>query len=204
MIYIICPLNLRLGRWYYRQAYSPAGSCVIPYRYGVKRLGPAEYILSIQIRRLENGYIALSQERYIMDVLVIVYITLVLDVNYYHFDPVYRFWSTAARGASNFFLTTIRTPDRWKTPPPRWKLHAPSYLCHADRTLSGLRLFWSRNEHYFKKEKDIDTDADKIDTIGQLLLDPKLKVWYSSNSASHAQKTYYETFTTTALGGVKC
>ncbi|SCV73813.1 BQ2448_6243 [Microbotryum intermedium] len=74
--------------------------------------------------------------------------------------------------------------------PPRWKLHAPSYLCRADRTLSGLRLFWSRNEHYFKKEKDIDTDADKIDTIGQLLLDPELKVWYSSNSALHAQKTY--------------
>ncbi|SCV70152.1 BQ2448_1552 [Microbotryum intermedium] len=40
------------------------------------------------------------------------------------------------------------------------------------------------------KEKDIDTDADKIDTIGQLLLDPKLKVWYSSDSASHTQKTY--------------
>ncbi|SCV68078.1 BQ2448_199 [Microbotryum intermedium] len=75
--------------------------------------------------------------------------------------------------------------------PPRWKLHAPSYLCRADRTLSGLRLFWSCNEHYFKKEKDIDTDADKIDTIGQLLLDPKLKVWYSSDSASHAQKTYH-------------
>ncbi|SCV70790.1 BQ2448_3552 [Microbotryum intermedium] len=74
--------------------------------------------------------------------------------------------------------------------PPRWKLHAPSYLCRADRTLSGLRLFWSRNERYFKKEKDIDTDADKIDTIGQLLLDPELKVWYSSDSASHAQKTY--------------
>ncbi|SCV72356.1 BQ2448_3893 [Microbotryum intermedium] len=74
--------------------------------------------------------------------------------------------------------------------PPRWKLHAPSYLCRADRTLSGLRLFWSCNEHYFKKEKDLDTDADKIDTIGQLLLDPELKVWYSSNSALHAQKTY--------------
>ncbi|SCV67545.1 BQ2448_5156 [Microbotryum intermedium] len=38
-------------------------------RYGVKRLGPAEYILGIQIRRLDNGSIALSQERYIMDVL---------------------------------------------------------------------------------------------------------------------------------------
>ncbi|SDA01116.1 BZ3500_MvSof-1268-A1-R1_C085g00466 [Microbotryum saponariae] len=32
-------------------------------RYGVKRLGPAEYILGIQIRRLEDGSIALSQER---------------------------------------------------------------------------------------------------------------------------------------------
>ncbi|SCV73794.1 BQ2448_6224 [Microbotryum intermedium] len=73
---------------------------------------------------------------------------------------------------------------------PCWKLHAPSYLCRADRTLSGLRLFWSCNERYFKKEKDIDTDADKIDTIGQLLLDPELKVWYSSDSALHAQKTY--------------
>ncbi|SCZ94112.1 BZ3500_MvSof-1268-A1-R1_C079g00423 [Microbotryum saponariae] len=39
-------------------------------RYGVKRLGPAEYILGIQIRRLEDGSIALSQERYIMDVMV--------------------------------------------------------------------------------------------------------------------------------------
>ncbi|SGY38230.1 BQ5605_C003g01982 [Microbotryum silenes-dioicae] len=38
-------------------------------RYGVKRLGPAKYILGIQIRRLDNGSIALSQERYIMDVL---------------------------------------------------------------------------------------------------------------------------------------
>ncbi|SCV67549.1 BQ2448_5160 [Microbotryum intermedium] len=74
--------------------------------------------------------------------------------------------------------------------PPCWKLHASSYLCRADRTLSGLRLFWSRNERYFKKEKDIDTDADKINTIGQLLLDPELKVWYSSDSASHAQKMY--------------
>ncbi|SCV71301.1 BQ2448_2889 [Microbotryum intermedium] len=37
--------------------------------YGVKRIGPAEYILGIQIRRLDNGSIALSQERYIMDVL---------------------------------------------------------------------------------------------------------------------------------------
>ncbi|SGZ16118.1 BQ5605_C029g10730 [Microbotryum silenes-dioicae] len=38
-------------------------------RYGVKRLGPAEYILGIQICRLDDGSIALSQERYIMDVL---------------------------------------------------------------------------------------------------------------------------------------
>ncbi|SGY91594.1 BQ5605_C038g11683 [Microbotryum silenes-dioicae] len=38
-------------------------------RYRVKRLGPAEYILGIQIRRLDDGSIALSQERYIMDVL---------------------------------------------------------------------------------------------------------------------------------------
>ncbi|SGY16095.1 BQ5605_C012g06756 [Microbotryum silenes-dioicae] len=58
--------------------------------------------------------------------------------------------------------------------PPRWKLHAPSYLCHTDRTLSGLRLFWSCNDRYFKKEK-IETDVAKIDIIGQLLLDPELK-----------------------------
>ncbi|SDA06521.1 BZ3501_MvSof-1269-A2-R1_Chr4-2g06567 [Microbotryum saponariae] len=32
-------------------------------RYGVKRLGPAEYILGIQIRRFDDGSIALSQER---------------------------------------------------------------------------------------------------------------------------------------------
>ncbi|SGY15947.1 BQ5605_C012g06710 [Microbotryum silenes-dioicae] len=38
-------------------------------QYGVKRLGPAEYILGIQIRRLDDGSIALSQERYIMDML---------------------------------------------------------------------------------------------------------------------------------------
>ncbi|SGZ26794.1 BQ5605_C025g09958 [Microbotryum silenes-dioicae] len=37
--------------------------------YSVKQLGPAEYILGIQIRRLDDGSIALSQERYIMDVL---------------------------------------------------------------------------------------------------------------------------------------
>ncbi|SCZ95632.1 BZ3500_MvSof-1268-A1-R1_C057g00254 [Microbotryum saponariae] len=40
-------------------------------RYGVKRLGPAEYILGIQIRRFDDGSIALSQERYIMDVLAL-------------------------------------------------------------------------------------------------------------------------------------
>ncbi|SGY57332.1 BQ5605_C006g04257 [Microbotryum silenes-dioicae] len=72
---------------------------------------------------------------------------------------------------------------------PRWKLHAPSYLCRTDRTLSGLRLFWSRNDRYFKKEK-IETDVDKIDMIGQLLLDPELKVWYSSDAASHVNKKY--------------
>ncbi|SCV67076.1 BQ2448_5722 [Microbotryum intermedium] len=38
-------------------------------RYGVKRIGPAEYILGIQIQHLDNGSIALSQEWYIMDVL---------------------------------------------------------------------------------------------------------------------------------------
>ncbi|SGY38337.1 BQ5605_C003g02002 [Microbotryum silenes-dioicae] len=38
-------------------------------RYSVKRLGLAEYILGIQIRRLDDGSVALSQERYIMDVL---------------------------------------------------------------------------------------------------------------------------------------
>ncbi|SGZ34054.1 BQ5605_C079g12960 [Microbotryum silenes-dioicae] len=43
--------------------------CGLEQRYGVKRLGPAEYILGIQIRRLDDGSIALSQERYIMDVL---------------------------------------------------------------------------------------------------------------------------------------
>ncbi|SCV67552.1 BQ2448_5163 [Microbotryum intermedium] len=36
----------------------------------IKHLGPAEYILGIQIRWLANGSIALSQERYIMDVLI--------------------------------------------------------------------------------------------------------------------------------------
>ncbi|SCV73506.1 BQ2448_7432 [Microbotryum intermedium] len=86
----------------------------------------------------------------------------VLDINYYHFDPVYRFWSTAACGASNFFLTTIRT-----------------------RHYSRRHLHCCR-----QKEKDINTDADKIDTIGQLLLDPELKVWYSSDSALHTQKMY--------------
>ncbi|SCV73498.1 BQ2448_7424 [Microbotryum intermedium] len=85
-----------------------------------------------------------------------------VDINYYHFDPVYRFWSTAARGASNFFLTTIRT-----------------------RHYSRRHLHCCR-----QKEKDINTDADKIDTIGQLLLDPELKVWYSSDSALHTQKMY--------------
>ncbi|SCZ94157.1 BZ3500_MvSof-1268-A1-R1_Chr12-2g03724 [Microbotryum saponariae] len=82
---------------------------------------------------------------------------------------------------------------RRRTPGPRWKLHAPSYLCRADRTLSGLRLFWSRNERHFKKEK-IETDVDKIDIIGQLLLDPELKVWYSSDAASHHVNKKYGAF----------
>ncbi|SGY77776.1 BQ5605_C005g03723 [Microbotryum silenes-dioicae] len=38
-------------------------------RYGVKRLGEAEYILGIQIRRSPDGSISLSQEQYLKDVL---------------------------------------------------------------------------------------------------------------------------------------
>ncbi|SGZ35667.1 BQ5605_C142g13436 [Microbotryum silenes-dioicae] len=38
-------------------------------RYGVKRLGEAEYILGIQIRRSDDGSITLSQEQYLKDVL---------------------------------------------------------------------------------------------------------------------------------------
>ncbi|SGY11856.1 BQ5605_C011g06297 [Microbotryum silenes-dioicae] len=48
----------------------------------------------------------------------------------------------------------------------------------------------------------IETDVDKIDTIGQLLLDPELKVWYSSDAASHVNKKYgtgdYREFSTAA------
>ncbi|SGY62843.1 BQ5605_C007g04743 [Microbotryum silenes-dioicae] len=46
------------------------------------------------------------------------------------------------------------------------------------------------NIEFAINEKSIETDEDKIDTIGQLLLDPELKVWYSSDAASHAKKTY--------------
>ncbi|SGY12993.1 BQ5605_C011g06674 [Microbotryum silenes-dioicae] len=61
--------------------------------------------------------------------------------------------------------------------PPRWKLHAPY--------------------------RDFDSsDVDKIDIIGQLLLDPELKVWYSSDAASHVNKKYgtgdYREFSTAA------
>ncbi|SGY91350.1 BQ5605_C038g11660 [Microbotryum silenes-dioicae] len=38
-------------------------------RYGVKRLGEAEYVLGIQIRRSPDGSISLSQEQYLKDVL---------------------------------------------------------------------------------------------------------------------------------------
>ncbi|SGY79254.1 BQ5605_C008g05088 [Microbotryum silenes-dioicae] len=37
--------------------------------YGIKRLGPAEYILGIQVKRGHNGSITLSQERYLRDIL---------------------------------------------------------------------------------------------------------------------------------------
>ncbi|SCV70647.1 BQ2448_3409 [Microbotryum intermedium] len=62
--------------------------------YGVKHLGPAEYILGIQIRRLDNGSIALSQERYIMDVLA-----------RFHFDTTTR--GTTVPMTPGLSLTTI-------------------------------------------------------------------------------------------------
>ncbi|SCV70654.1 BQ2448_3416 [Microbotryum intermedium] len=62
--------------------------------YGVKCLGPAEYILGIQIRRLDNGSIALSQERYIMDVLA-----------RFHFDTTTR--GTTVPMTPGLSLTTI-------------------------------------------------------------------------------------------------
>ncbi|SGY35039.1 BQ5605_C002g01719 [Microbotryum silenes-dioicae] len=37
--------------------------------YGIKHLGPAEYILGIQVKRGHNGSITLSQERYLRDIL---------------------------------------------------------------------------------------------------------------------------------------
>ncbi|SGY28317.1 BQ5605_C080g12972 [Microbotryum silenes-dioicae] len=37
--------------------------------YGIKRLGPAEYILGIQVKRGQDGSITLSQERYLCDLL---------------------------------------------------------------------------------------------------------------------------------------
>ncbi|SCZ99308.1 BZ3500_MvSof-1268-A1-R1_Chr7-2g09478 [Microbotryum saponariae] len=37
--------------------------------YGIKRLGPAEYILGIQVKRGQDGSITLSQERYLRDIL---------------------------------------------------------------------------------------------------------------------------------------
>ncbi|SCZ92786.1 BZ3500_MvSof-1268-A1-R1_C147g00779 [Microbotryum saponariae] len=64
-------------------------------RYGVKRLGPAEYILGIQIRRLDDGSIALSQERYIMDVLA-----------RFHFDTTTR-GTTGTERIRSWYLQAI-------------------------------------------------------------------------------------------------
>ncbi|SCV72359.1 BQ2448_3896 [Microbotryum intermedium] len=63
-------------------------------RYGLKRLGPAKYILGIQIQRLDNGSIALSQERYIMDMLA-----------RFHFDTTTR--GTMVPMTPGLSLTTI-------------------------------------------------------------------------------------------------
>ncbi|SGZ16041.1 BQ5605_C029g10723 [Microbotryum silenes-dioicae] len=66
-------------------------------QYGVKRLGPAEYILGIQIRCLDDGSIALSQERYIMDVLA-----------RFHFDTTTR--GTTVPMTPGLSLTAIPGP----------------------------------------------------------------------------------------------
>ncbi|SCZ96664.1 BZ3500_MvSof-1268-A1-R1_Chr4-4g07530 [Microbotryum saponariae] len=42
---------------------------VLELAYGIKRLGPAKYILGIQVKRGQDGSITLSQERYLRDIL---------------------------------------------------------------------------------------------------------------------------------------
>ncbi|SGZ15887.1 BQ5605_C029g10709 [Microbotryum silenes-dioicae] len=46
------------------------------------------------------------------------------------------------------------------------------------------------SRRHSRRCQKIKTDVDKINIIGQLLLDPELKVWYSSDAASHVNKKY--------------
>ncbi|SGY55118.1 BQ5605_C006g03971 [Microbotryum silenes-dioicae] len=84
-------------------------------RYGVKRLGPAEYILGIQIRRLDDGSIALSQERYIMEVLA-----------RFHFDTTTR--STTVPMTPGLSLTAI--PGQGTEQIKSWYLQAIGSLLY--------------------------------------------------------------------------
>ncbi|SGY18601.1 BQ5605_C018g08804 [Microbotryum silenes-dioicae] len=84
-------------------------------RYGVKRLGPAEYILGIQIRRLADGSIALSQERYIMDVLA-----------WFHFDTTTR--GTTVPMTPGLLLTAI--PGQGTEQIKSWYLQAIGSLLY--------------------------------------------------------------------------
>ncbi|SGY91389.1 BQ5605_C038g11662 [Microbotryum silenes-dioicae] len=85
-------------------------------RYSVKQLGPAEYILGIQIRRLDDGSIALSQERYIMDVLA-----------RFHFDTTTR--GTTVPMTPGLSLTAI--PGRGTERIRSWYLQAIGSLSHV-------------------------------------------------------------------------
>ncbi|SCV74551.1 BQ2448_7580 [Microbotryum intermedium] len=99
--------------------------------------------------------------------------------------------------AHGMLARDFATPGPLLTPlPPSNSKSSASGASNTDST-SALSNLDSDNDHRpvprimsGPKEKDINTDAEKIDTIGQLLLDPELKVWYSSDSASHAQKMY--------------
>ncbi|SGZ30860.1 BQ5605_C046g12247 [Microbotryum silenes-dioicae] len=85
-------------------------------QYGVKQLGPAEYILGIQIRRLDDGSIALSQERYIMDVLA-----------RFHFDTTTR--GTTVPMTPGLSLMAI--PGRGTEHIRSWYLQAIGSLSHV-------------------------------------------------------------------------
>ncbi|SGZ03860.1 BQ5605_C032g11026 [Microbotryum silenes-dioicae] len=101
-------------------------------RYGVKRLGPAEYILGIQIRRLDDGSVALSQERYIMDVLA-----------RFHFDTTTR--GTTVPMTPGLSLTACKSYNSFQLA-PRFSLSCSSNFIGLVSLRGHLR---ARPRHFF-------------------------------------------------------